>query len=151
MTKFGNCLIFGVAALVMVSGGCAGGSAVNSNVNVRSNAATNTNVNAEIKLDPANMPPGISMSPVPMSANAPGINAKATPLPKGATPTPGIPSQEQLKKPFKPGATPTPGIPSPDEIKRMMANPSNINSTRPSGEVPMMKSTRKTPTPGKTP
>jgi hypothetical protein len=101
--------------------------------------------NSEVKLDPANMPPGLSGNTVTPGANTPGIPANAGPLPKGATPTPGIPSAEQLKKPFKPGATPTPGIPDEATIRRMLNTPSNVNAPPPppKGGEPMMKSTKR--------
>ena len=92
------------------------------------NANANSNTNHTTTLDPANLPPGLSASPVPPSSNStPGIPANLTQLPKGATPTPGIPDPATIKKGFKPGATPTPGIPSPEEIRRQMNNPGSIN------------------------
>lgn len=82
-----------------------------------------TNASNAAKADTKNLPPEFSTSPVPPSGNStPGIpdpktiNANALPE-KGATPIPGIPSQEELNKPVKKGATPTPGIPSEEEIK----------------------------------
>jgi len=128
-----------------------GGSATNSNENGNRNTNANSNANNFVTLDNANLPPGLSAEPITPAANAPGIPANgATQLPKGTTPTPGIPSPEQLKKGVKPGLTPTPGIPSPEEIKRMMANPANIKTAPPGNEVPMMKSMKSTkpkPTP----
>lgn len=128
--------LFSIAALI----GCGGG-AVTNTANV---ANANANANTTIKLDPANMPPGLSASPVTPAANTPGIPANASPLPKGATPTPGIPSEAELKKPFKPGATPTPGIPSPEEIKKMLGKQTNTNAPpSTTSDVPMMKSTKR--------
>lgn len=118
---------------------CGGTSPANSNAN----SNTNTKV-AEIPLDSANMPPGISGSPgTTIGDNTQGVVANARQLPKG-TPTPGIPSEAELRKPFKPGATPTPGIPSPEELKRMMNNPppgSSVNAQPPT----MMKKNANTP------
>lgn len=130
--------------------GCGGSVPTNSNANANSNANVRA---AEIKLDPANMPPGISTNPIVANGvNSQAANANST-LPKG-TPTPGIPSEAELRKPFKPGATPTPGIPSPEELKRMMNNPpkgSGVNTAPPammkksnSNAPPMMKSNKVT-------
>lgn len=129
--------------------GC-GGTQSNS-ANSPGNSAGNSNAaNAApvaVNLDPANMPPGLSASPIQQGANVPGVNANAV-QPKGGTPTPGIPSPAELKKPMKPGATPTPGIPSPEEIRRMLGNPpKNANAASPpmkGSDVPMMKSNKAT-------
>jgi hypothetical protein len=121
-----------------------GGAATSNTAKVNSNTATNSNSPAEVKLDPANMPPGLSASPMQPAANVDGISANPAPLPKG-TPTPGIPSEAELKKPFKPGATPTPGIPSEAEIRKALGNPANIKTAPPAANAPpmMMKSTNK--------
>ena len=72
--------------------------------------------------------------PVQPSANStagiPSANGVRE-LPKGATPTPGIPDPKTLGKPVKPGATPTPGIPDPETIRRQMSGQApigNVNS-----------------------
>ena len=116
---------------------------------------TNTNANANIgagavNVDPNNLPPGLSTSPVPISGNStPGIPdpANANNVPKGGTPTPGIPDPAEMKKPFKPGATPTPGIPSPEEIRRQMQIQRNVNVNvqPPTGSDTMMKSRKQQP------
>ena len=83
----------------------------------------NATGNSIQKLDPANLPPGLSGEPIkPTAESTPGIPppGEANKVPKGATPTPGIPDPATLGKPVKPGLTPTPGIPSPEEIKKMM-------------------------------
>ena len=124
--------------------GCGGGAPVNSNSN---KPAANVGT-GPVNVDPANMPAGISTVPVQPSANTtPGISAANTAVPKGATPTPGIPSPEELKKGIKPGATPTPGIPSPEELKKAMSGklPTNAPLPPPPGDAPMMKSTKKKP------
>ncbi len=134
-----NCIVTLIFVAVSSAFGCGGGAPVNSTAN-------SVNSNATIKLDPANMPPGLSASPVQPGANTPGIPANVSPLPKGATPTPGIPSPAELKKPFKPGATPTPGIPDPATLRKQMGMPPlNVNAppAPKAGEVPMMKSNRK--------
>jgi hypothetical protein len=106
------------------------------NVNVNSNS--NSNTAREIKLDPANMPPGLSGNPVPLNGNLPpGISINATVPPSGKT-TPGIPSAEQLKKGFKPGKASTPGIPDPETIRKQMGYPTT-NANLPAPNVPMMK------------
>lgn len=99
------------------------------------------NSNAERKLDNANLPPGISSGPVATNVGAPGIPVVTANTQKGATPTPGIPSEEELKKGVKKGATPTPGIPSEAELKRMMSGESSPNIPPPNSaaDVPMMR------------
>lgn len=104
-----------------------------------SNSAKNTNIITNI--DPKNLPPGLSASPIPPSANTtPGIpdpksvNAN---LQKGATPTPGIPDEKTLKKQITgtapKGATPTPGIPDPEVLKKQLGNSAaNTNPIPPS-------------------
>ncbi|HKX84774.1 MAG TPA: hypothetical protein VJL58_11180 [Pyrinomonadaceae bacterium] len=87
------------------------------------------NANVVANIDANNLPPGMSASPIPPSAEStPGIpdpaNANVSPSP-GATPTPGIPDPETLKQPVKPGATPTPGIPSPEELRRQLQRSAN--------------------------
>jgi len=107
-------------------------------------SATNANMAPqEIKIDPNNMPPGLSTTPLPMTGTPiPGIPTNGNVMvPKGTKPTPGIPSEQELKKGLKPSANSTPGIPSQEEIRRML-NQSNVKP--PSGDAPpMMKSNRK--------
>ena len=104
----------------------------------------NIGVNTTV-LDPANMPPGLSGSPLPINGSPiPGIPTNGQPLPKGTTPTPGIPSPEELKKGVKKGATPTPGIPDPESIRKAMGRP-NANANSPAANVPMMRSTNRPP------
>lgn len=130
--------------------GCGGSTGGNSSAANSSNTANQAN---SAKIDPANMPEGLSAKPIdPSAANAEGISANPSPLPKGATPTPGIPSEEEIKRmtsgKIKPGATPTPGIPSEEERKRMMSRPAAnadmVNTPR--SDVPTMKSSNKTQT-----
>ena len=132
-TVFLTIIICAVTAAV----GCGGESTTNST----SNAKANTNIDAATpaKLDPANMPPGLSASPL-TPANVPANANKPT------TPTPGIPSPAEMKKAAKPGTTPTPGIPSAEEMRKAFSKPAaNTNTTAPpmSNSVPMMKSNRK--------
>ena len=127
---------------VLLAVGCGGAAG-----NLSTNANTNSNVsaNTEVTLDPANMPPGLSGSPMVPSANTPGIPMNPGPLPKGTTPTPGIPSEAELKKGMKPGVTPTPGIPDAATIRKQLGLPPvNVNATPPKGsKAPMMKSNRR--------
>ena len=126
--------------IVLAGAGC--GSSVPSNANSNSNS----NANMAIRMDPANMPPGLSTSPLPPSASMPpGIPANGTVLPVGKTPTPGIPSAEQIKKGIKSGLTPTPGIPDPATLRKQLGLPAtNVNMPPPSnGSQMMMKSNRK--------
>ncbi|HVF47241.1 MAG TPA: hypothetical protein VNA17_06730 [Pyrinomonadaceae bacterium] len=118
-----------LAVSIVVVAACGGSAPPNST------AATNVDnrppANGEVKLDPANMPPGLSGSPVPMTGNIPGIMANGTTLPKPTTPIPGIPSESELKKKKKPGTTPTPGIPDEETIRKAMGyRPRNANANR---------------------
>jgi len=107
-----------------------------------SNAANaNKRANGAAILDNSNLPPGISVQPIRnANVNVPGIPTVTanSNMPKGATPTPGIPSPEEIRRQqkAKPGATPTPGIPSPEELRRQSSNshpndPSTAASTDP--------------------
>ena len=90
---------------------------------------TNANsANSLTNIDPKNMPPGLSGSPVPATGEpTPGIPAaNAVVPPKGATPTPGIPAD--AGKPLPKGATPTPGIPDPETLKKQMNQTINANA-----------------------
>jgi len=141
--------IAAILTLGAFSFACGGGAPAGNKTNANTNA--NSAGTGVVQTDPANMPAGLSTSPVPPSANStPGIPAVNTVLPKGATPTPGIPSPEEIKKGVKPGLTPTPGIPSPAELKKAMSGqPSTAGPPPPAGtDAPMMmKSTKKTPKP----
>ncbi len=127
--------------LAVLSFGCGSSGPANSGTNT---AATNSS-NA-VKIDPANMPEGLSpnSTPVPNGSATPGIPANLGPLPKGATPTPGIPDAATLKKGVKPGLTPTPGIPSPEELRKQMGmKPTNMNA--PASDQMMKKDANKLP------
>ena len=134
-----NALILVCSTVVIGNFGC--GSSGPSNTAAVSNSNANAVTSKEIKLDPANMPAGLSAKPVQMSANMPpGISVNAA-LPSGKT-TPGIPSAEELKKGFKPGKFPTPGIPDQETIRRQMGVPAkNINAPA-ANNAPMIKSKR---------
>lgn len=103
---------------------------------------------ANVSTSEKELPPGFSTSPLPIQGSTPGIPDPNTAkeIPKGTTPTPGIPDVKELNKPFKPGKTPTPGIPSPEEIKRQLNTPvdPNVVNQAPSTNQPATKEQRKT-------
>jgi hypothetical protein len=86
--------------------------------------STNANVGNVVNLDPANLPPGFSTSPVPVNGNIPGItntnDANANKIPGGNIP--GIPDPNK-KTPQPKNTPPIPGIPSEAEIKKQMNTP----------------------------
>ncbi len=94
---------------------------------------TNTNANqvTNISIDQTNLPPGFSTSPVNTNgATTPGIPdaANANILPKGATPTPGIPDPKTIgKTPMPRGTPPIPGIPDEETLKKQMNTIRNAN------------------------
>lgn len=106
-------------SLISFSSACQSTNAPNAQAN-SANAVTN--------IDPKNMPPGLSGSPVPPSGDStPGIPAANAAIPpKGGTPTPGIPAN--AGKPLPKGATATPGIPDPETLKKQRNQPANPNS-----------------------
>jgi hypothetical protein len=101
---------------------------------------TNANTGNVVNLDPANLPPGFSTSPVPINGNIPGIpnpndvNANKVPMSN----IPGIPDPNK-KTPQPKNTPPIPGIPSEAEIKRQMNTPLNdvniVNNPKP-GQQP---------------
>lgn len=148
-----------VLVLTLIGGalaGCGGATNTPNTTNANANAAIANAAPVAVNLDPANLPPGLSASPIQQPSNVPGVNSNGA-VPKGTTPTPGIPDPAKLNKPAKPGTTPTPGIPSPEEIRKMLAKPgTNPNSPSPgmksnppmmkSNSQPMMKSNKPQPT-----
>lgn len=124
---FRTLIISTVAVAVSFMTAC--GEAAPANSSVNANANTRATVNSEIKLDPANRPPGLSGKSVPISPNTPGIPVNAGP--KGTTPIPGIPSEAELKKKKKPGTTPIPGIPDEATIRKAMGQPPRNANIRP--------------------
>lgn len=119
-------------AAIAIAISCGGASSPVSNSNTAS---------GNVKLDNNNLPPGLSSGPVATNAGAPGIPVVIANMQKGTTPTPGIPSEAELKKGVKKGATPTPGIPSPEELRRQMSGESTPNIPPPNSasDVPMMR------------
>ncbi len=86
---------------------------------------SNANVANAVNLNSANLPPGFSTSPVPMSANStPGIpdpnDANANKLPTGNIP--GIPDPNK-KTPQPKNTPPIPGIPDEKTIREQMNTP----------------------------
>ncbi|CAN5493535.1 hypothetical protein BH10ACI3_BH10ACI3_23760 [soil metagenome] len=141
MSKILSALLVSAIGLLAVACGGAAPGKVEKNVNTNSNAVASSTV------DPANMPEGLSANEIRQPVNAPGIPNVVTRLPKGTTPTPGIPSEAELKKPFKPGATPTPGIPDQETIRRALGQRSTTANMPPPGgnnPPPMMKSNKVT-------
>jgi hypothetical protein len=105
----------------------------------------NSNGPVEIKLDPKNMPEGLSVTPLPTPADGKlpeGITIDGTAPAPGRTATPGLPSADQLKKGIKPSARSTPGIPDAETIRKQMGYPSANVNLPPKGEI-MMKGNRK--------
>lgn len=140
---YSKLLIVGIIATA-----AAGCSSTATNVN------SNQNSNTAVVIDPNNLPPGLSASPIaPTGESTPGIPPanQVNVMTKGTTPTPGIPDPKTLGKPMKPGVTPTPGIPDPETLRRQMQQPaSNINTPSPANSDLMMRS-RKRPLTQKTP
>jgi len=131
MTRFLGILFLAISTAVI--GACGGSAPANSTS--ATNADNRPVGNGEVKLDPANMPPGLSGSPVPMTGNIPGITANGATLPKPTTPIPGIPSESELKKKKKPGTTPpTPGIPDEETLRKALGYPprnANVSKNSP--------------------
>jgi len=89
-------------------------------VNLSCQSADTTNANTT-----ANVPPELSGSPVPITANStPGIpdpnSANVKPM---TGTTPGIPDTSKGKTVLPKGATPTPGIPDQETLKKQMNTP----------------------------
>ncbi|MBK8464450.1 MAG: hypothetical protein IPL32_01335 [Chloracidobacterium sp.] len=136
---FKNALILLCSVIITANFGCGSSSTSSTASNSSANVNANVVMGKEIKLDPANLPAGLSAKPVQMSSNMPpGISVNAMP-PSGKT-TPGIPSDAELKKGYKPGKFPTPGIPDQDTIRKQLGAPTNAP---PANNVPMMKGNRK--------
>jgi len=116
-TKFCGLLIL---TMIAMNFGCK--TKTNENTSVNANVTTNV---ANVSTSEKELPPGFSASPLPIQGTTPGIpdpNAVNS-VPKGTTPTPGIPDVKELNKPFKPGKTPTPGIPDEETLRRQLNTP----------------------------
>lgn len=117
--------------------------ACGSSSNSTPNSGTNSNGPVEIKVDPNNMPPGLSTTPLPVNGTPPpGISLKPI-QPEPGKRIPGIPTNEEIKKGVKLGNTPIPGI-DPDAARKAMGYPSVNANVQPYRGEPMMKSNRKT-------
>jgi len=101
----------------------------------------NANIVNAVNLDPTNLPPGFSTSPIPLDANStPGIpgpnDANVNSVPTGNIP--GIPDTNKMGKTPQPKNTPPiPGIPDQETIKRQMNTPlkdANIVNNPPKGQ-----------------
>jgi hypothetical protein len=110
-------------------------------VNTNGNTTVNINVNSN------NLPPEFSTAPIaPSAVSTPGIPANGI-LPKGATPTPGIPPPSSINKRQRPGATPTPGIPDPETIRRQMQGLERPNMNAAPTDDQMRPMKKRTPQP----
>ena len=121
---------------IAILAGC-GGAAVNT-TNMANSAMKSENLNAQSAM----VNSMVDSTATNTNVAAPGIPTVIANMPKGATPTPGIPSPEEMKKPVKKGATPTPGIPSPDEIRKQMGGavpPSAVNDPAQPSDTMMKK------------
>jgi hypothetical protein len=130
--------------VALIAGALAGSIGCGAAGTSNSNTGTNTNGPIEIKLDPNNMPAGLSTSPIPTPADGKlpeGISINGAP-PQSRGPIPGIPSPDQLKKGIKPGTKSTPGIPDPETLRKQLGYPSANVNPPPNGAT-MMKSKRK--------
>jgi hypothetical protein len=100
------------------------GLACGSSDNTSSNAnSANTAGNGPVVItNPANMPEGLSNKPVEPSGNAtPGIpDPKSVNTNNRPANVPGISDANGMMKQLPKGTTPTPGIPSPEQIKKQM-------------------------------
>jgi hypothetical protein len=132
-------LNFKIAAIGAVLSACI---CCGANGTSTSNTSTNANVVHEIKLDPNNLPAGLSATPLAINANnmPAGITIDGAPPPPGRKPTPGIRSAEELKKGVKPTSRSTPGIPDAETLRKQLGYPPA--NAAPRGET-MMKSNRK--------
>ncbi len=99
------------------------------NMACSSNESSNANVNAvnlTNTISPTNMPPGLSTTPVPLSANStPGIPDPKTIGVNNAinsnAPIPGIPDPKTIgKTPMPKNTPPIPGIPDEETLKKQM-------------------------------
>lgn len=124
MTRHSFLISISLAAAALSGAACQSTEKTPANAANKSAAATVTNAPPEFSGKAAN---------VANDPNAP----KATTVERGATPIPGIPTDEELKKQqsAKPKKTPPiPGIPSEEELKRQMNTPisnQRINETKP--------------------
>ena len=102
-------------------------------INLACQSATEPNANTSV--DESNLPEGISTKPLNVNGELPpGIpNPANANLPKGATPTPGIPDPKTIgKTPMPKNTPPIPGIPDEETLKKQMNQMrNNSNATIP--------------------
>jgi hypothetical protein len=103
-----------ICCVILAGFDCGGSGASNSNT------ATNTNGPVEIKLDPKNMPPGLSTMPITLPSNGKmpaGISINSANVVPGKAPTPGIPNPETYRRPVNINAPPAGPIMMKDRRK----------------------------------
>lgn len=144
-------LLLSALAAVAIAMACGSSPANNSNVYLTNSNSVNVDNSANVLPvvdSPINANVNSNAVNSPIASATPGmppVNAMS-PLPKGTTPTPGIPSPANANKMAKPGVTPTPGIPDPETLRRQMQGLETPNMNVPSkGDIQMMK---KRPRPG---
>ena len=101
-----------IAAAALLAFGCG-----NSDAGISNNAVPPVNT------APANTP----------QVTAPPENYSAASNANASVKTPGIPTAEEINKPFKPRATPTPGIPNDEKMRKLMGRPEvnvNVSATK---------------------
>jgi hypothetical protein len=129
--------LFALATLLAVTAAILTACGADPNANLANTVGIgNVNINA------ANMPPGFSNAPLPLNGvngtPTPGIPADPTNVARpGTTPIPGIDPKNVNVKP-RAGATATPGIPSEAEIRRQLQGSSNASTGT---DAPSMRST----------
>jgi hypothetical protein len=113
----------------------------------QSSTTTNSMAGNSANSNANNLPPEFSTVPItPSTDTTPGIPANGVnTVPKGTTPTPGIPPPSTINKRQRPGATPTPGIPDQETIRRQMQGQGTPNPTPGDNQMRPMK--KKTPQP----
>ena len=134
-------LITATAASALFAAACGGASNTSGNAANNANSAPTANGSrANVQnVDPKNLPPGLSTSPIPPSSNStPGIPApgNANAVPKGTTPTPGIPDPKNINRPVRNSNAngPRASVPDEESIRKMMqgtAKPMNENPVPP--------------------
>lgn len=102
--------------------------------------SANSAGNGVVTINPANMPEGLSTKPVEPSGNAtPGIpDPKSINTNSKPANVPGISDANGMLKQLPKGTTPTPGIPSPDQIKKQMnqkVDISEVNDPKKAAEL----------------
>ena len=105
-------LIVSISLFSLVGLACSSGGSTNMN---------GVNANAANRVDPANMPPGISTAPLNVNS-APGISEQANANKINLENVPGIPDPNK-KTPVPKNTPPILGIPDQETIKKQMNTP----------------------------